>query len=75
MADSEETGGAHRSPIRRAWILPIIIIVFALLVLGVAIWGLVDRPGQGVIAVPGMTKGVPDDGGGSTGAAPAQGGQ
>jgi hypothetical protein len=75
MPDDEDTGSVHRRPIRRACILPMVIIVVALLVLGVAIWALVDRPGQGVIAVPGMTKGVPDDGSGSTGTAPAQEGQ
>lgn len=65
MTDGDESGDAHRGAVRRACIFPIMIIIVALIVLGVAIWGLVDRPGQGVIAVPGITKGVPDDGSGS----------
>ena len=71
MTDGDESGRAHQRRVPRACLFPMLIIVVALIVLGVAIWALIDRPGQGVTAVPGLTKGVPDSGTGSGAGTPS----
>ena len=55
MAD-DGTSGPARPPSGKR-VLLFVILATGLLVFIVAVWALIDRPGQGITAIPGITEG------------------